>query len=48
MLINRSFFDAIKEKLLQSDKIIILYGSRQVGKTTLTKLILKDIPLKKT
>ncbi len=47
MLVKRSLFSNIKDKLLESSKIIVLYGPRQVGKTTLTKLILQEIPLKK-
>jgi predicted AAA+ superfamily ATPase len=46
-MIPRSHFDAIREKLNNSDKIIILYGPRQVGKTTLVKTILADLPGRK-
>ena len=45
--INRVLFQSIKDKILTSDKIIIIYGPRQVGKTTLAQRILQDIPLKK-
>lgn len=40
----RYIFPKIQEKLLQSDKVIILYGSRQVGKTTLLKQLIKTAP----
>lgn len=47
MYINRILQDSIKKKLFDSNKIIILYGPRQVGKTTLIKELLKSIQLKK-
>lgn len=34
----------IREKLLHSNKIILLFGPRQVGKTTLIRSILADLP----
>lgn len=40
-LISRSVEKSIKERLFQG-KIIVLYGARQVGKTTLAKKILAD------
>mgnify|MGYP001580070273 FL=1 len=42
MKIWRALTSEIKEKLHQSDKIIILYGPRQVGKTTLCKDIMRE------
>ena len=45
--IGRALFQPIKDRILLSDKIIVLYGPRQVGKTTLAQRILRDIPLKK-
>lgn len=45
--IPRAYFSSLKEDVLQSGKIIMLYGPRQVGKTTLAKKLLADLPLKK-
>lgn len=45
--IPRTIFQPIKSKILTSDKIVVIYGPRQVGKTTLARRILQDIPLKK-
>lgn len=45
--IDRALFQPIKDKILTSDKITVIYGPRQVGKTTLAQRILRDIPLKK-
>ncbi len=41
-MIARNIENQIIEKLLQTKKIVILYGARQVGKTTLVKNILKN------
>ncbi len=45
-MIPRIIEDSIRKKLLESKKVIILYGARQVGKTTLAKAILKKINCK--
>ena len=45
--INRALFQPIKDKILASSKIVVLYGPRQVGKTTLVRRILQEVPLKK-
>ncbi len=45
-MIPRLLKDQIKERLFSSDKIIVLYGSRQAGKTTLVKELLKELPFK--
>ena len=43
MLINRIISKSIKEELQKErSKIIIIYGARQVGKTTLVNEVLKD------
>jgi len=47
MHISRALYPSVKDKLLSSDKIVIIYGPRQVGKTTLVQNILQDLPLKK-
>ena len=41
-MLNRLIKEQIKGKLFK-DKVVILYGARQVGKTTLVKEILKNI-----
>lgn len=46
MFIPRSLASEIKEKLQLGNKAIILYGARQVGKTTLVKKVLEDLPCK--
>ncbi len=45
-MIPRTYYQHLKERILQSNKIVILYGPRQTGKTTLIKSILTEIPLK--
>jgi uncharacterized protein len=45
-MIPRAHLENIRHKLIHSDKIILLFGPRQVGKTTLIKVILKELPLK--
>lgn len=45
-MIERAYFHTLKDQLLNSPKIIILFGPRQVGKTTLTQKILDEIGLK--
>ena len=44
MKIPRSIKSNITERLAESNKIIILYGPRQVGKTTLAQDIISDLP----
>lgn len=43
MYIKRQISQQIKKDLLNTNKIVIIYGSRQVGKTTLANRLLKDI-----
>jgi len=38
--------ETIKEKLLASNKVVILYGARQLGKTTLSKLLIEEMGYK--
>uniref|UniRef100_A0A7C4R8N6 ATP-binding protein n=1 Tax=candidate division CPR3 bacterium TaxID=2268181 RepID=A0A7C4R8N6_UNCC3 len=42
MIIERSILYHIKEKLTKKPKIIVLYGPRQAGKTTLIKMLLNQ------
>lgn len=44
MNIQRILFPVIKNKLSSTEKIIILYGARQVGKTTLINEVLDTLP----
>ena len=46
MYINRVVFKQVKEDLLRDNKVVILYGSRQVGKTTLANKLLDELDLK--
>ena len=46
MTLPRALSANIKEKLTSSDKGIILYGARQVGKTTLVQQIITELGLK--
>ncbi len=46
MYIKRAIEDKIIDKLLTTDKIVIIYGPRQVGKTTLSRRIIKRLKLK--
>ncbi|MEI7619969.1 MAG: ATP-binding protein [Candidatus Falkowbacteria bacterium] len=45
-LINRAILKPILEKLVNSNKIVIIYGARQVGKTTLANQIISELGLK--
>ena len=45
-MFDRSIQSNIKEALTGSNKIIIIYGPRQVGKTTLVRQILRELPYK--
>ena len=36
------YYNQISDKLLQKDKVLVIYGPRRVGKTTLIENILKD------
>lgn len=46
MYIDRHIFSDIVEKIQNDNKIIILYGARQVGKTSLVKKIIEKLNLK--
>ena len=41
-MIYRKIEKQITERLQHSNKIVVVYGARQVGKTTLIKTILKN------
>ncbi|MEP6793090.1 MAG: ATP-binding protein [Saprospiraceae bacterium] len=43
-MIPRILKDQIQSRLYKSNKVIIVYGARQVGKTTLIREVLKDQP----
>ncbi len=47
MFINRTLTESIKNKLLHSNKIVVLYGPRQSGKTTLVNKILNTVQCSK-
>ena len=42
-MLNRELGNTISQELKQSDKVIIIFGARQVGKTTLSNKILNEI-----
>jgi hypothetical protein len=46
MYIQRLISEQIKNKILHSPKVVVMYGARQVGKTTLVNHIVEDLPLK--
>ncbi len=46
MFIQRTIGAEIVEKIKNTNKIIVLYGARQVGKTTLVKKIIPELNLK--
>lgn len=46
MYIERNITDELLNKLIESNKIIVLYGARQLGKTTLCKQIISKSGLK--
>jgi predicted AAA+ superfamily ATPase len=43
-MINRALEEKLKEILMDQHKIVVLYGARQVGKTTLINKIIRDFP----
>ncbi len=45
-MIARFLKNQIIERIQQSSKIVLIYGSRQVGKTTLVQALLKELPYK--
>jgi uncharacterized protein len=47
-LLNRKLKSKIKDELLHSNKVIIIFGARQVGKTTLIKQIISESNLSHT
>lgn len=46
MIISRSLKETLKQAILQNDQVVLLYGARQTGKTTLIKAILEELSLK--
>jgi len=45
-MVNRKLSKLVVSKIKNTNKAIIIYGARQVGKTTFTKQILKELKLK--
>lgn len=45
-MFQRAIFQQVKQDLSSSDKIIIIYGPRQVGKTTLVRRLIAELPFK--
>jgi uncharacterized protein len=43
-MIPRTLQERITEQLLAGGKIVVIYGARQVGKTTLVRRVLEDLP----
>jgi hypothetical protein len=46
MYIPRLLADQIKDRIVNTSKVVIVYGARQVGKTTLLNHIVDELPLK--
>jgi uncharacterized protein len=46
MIIERKIKAQLTDQLLNSGKVLILYGPRQAGKTTLSKMVINDTGLK--
>lgn len=46
MYIQRLISEQIKKNILQSPKIVVMYGARQVGKTTLVNHLVEELPLR--
>lgn len=44
MFIPRALQPRIKDRIVAGDKVVIIYGPRQAGKTTLVRSILKELP----
>ena len=45
--IPRTYLDNLRQELFEARKIILIYGPRQVGKTTLAQQVLAELPGKK-
>ena len=45
-MIARLLTQTIRKRLIESHKIIILYGPRQVGKTTMVRSLIQELPYK--
>ncbi|SOD82893.1 ATP-binding protein [Spirosoma fluviale] len=45
-MIPRLLADSLRQRIIDSNKIVILYGPRQVGKTTLIRELINELPYK--
>lgn len=46
MILHRQLFGKIKDSLINREKIVLIYGPRQAGKTTLSKEVIKSSGLR--
>jgi hypothetical protein len=46
MYIQRLLSESIKQKILHSNKVVLMYGARQVGKTTLAQRLIDELGIK--
>ncbi len=46
-MITRALFPALQNSLLDFRKVVLVYGPRQVGKTTLVRQVLAELPVRK-
>ena len=46
-MIKRTLYNNLLDRLTRSNQIILLYGPRQVGKTTLIREVISHFPVKK-
>ena len=46
MFLDREIHSAMSQRLMEGAKILLLFGARQVGKTTLARHLLKELPFR--
>lgn len=44
LMIERLYLTRLQEEVTQTRKVVVLYGARQVGKTTLVREVLSTFP----